>query len=104
MKIFACYPTKERRPVLGYGHGAYQHVYKDAELEVAILERRPVGSNGAAANRYYYSARCIPPEDAEYVFDGLIGVEINRSKNPHFKPKDFCFTGNASAIMRHEVD
>ena len=104
MKIFASYPTKERKYINGYGYGAYQHVYKDAELQVAKLERRAVGSRGAATKRFYYSAKCVPPSDAEYVFDGLISVAINRSKNTKFRPKDFCFIGDSVCFDVPESD
>ena len=69
---------------------------KYAELEPVQFFRSPCGS-GAAANRYYYYADFIAPDDAKFVNNGLIRENINRKLNPGFKPKKFEWDGNKAS-------
>lgn len=90
MKLQIKYPTKEREYI---SQIAYRNVYKEAELEAVRVVRSPCG-RGEAANRYYYTAHFNAPDDAEFVFKGVINVSIDRRANPHFKPQKLNFVGN----------
>ena len=94
MKLKVRYATKERNYIRP---GMYQNVSKDAELKPVRVLRQPCGT-GAAANRYYYQADFIAPEDAEFVRDGLIRENVNRKTNPQFNPKKLDWVGNIASI------
>ena len=94
MKLKIRYATKERKYLSA---NAYQNVSRDAELEPVRILRRPCGS-GSAANRYYYQAEFIAPEDAEFSYNGLIRENVNRKTNPRFDPKKLIWAGNIASI------
>jgi hypothetical protein len=94
MKLKARYATKERNYIRP---GVYQNISKDAELEPVRILRQSCGT-GAAANRYFYVAYFVAPEDAEFVHDGLIRENVNRKTNPRFNPKELDWVGNIASI------
>lgn len=98
MKLHVSYPTTERKQLSA---ATYTHVRKNAELVAVKILRSPCGT-GAAANRYYYEGQFVAPDDAEYVYDGLIRTNIFRNENPHFKPKLLNWVGNVAVIDRAE--
>lgn len=93
MKLLVHYPTKEKRYLSA---NTYQHVSKEAELEVMRIVRYAIGSNGVAINRFRYQAYVKAPDDAvpEFVRDGAIRVAFERKINKHFKPKELVFIKN----------
>lgn len=93
MKLKIRYETKEK---IYSGSGVYQHVIAYTELEPVRIMRYPCGT-GAAANRYYYEAQFLAPDDAEFVDEGVIRAAINRKLNPFFNPKKLVFEKNVCA-------
>lgn len=93
MKLKIRYATKERKYISAH---VFQNVGRDAELEPVRILRRPCGS-GSAANRYYYQADFLAPEDAEFAYNGLIRENVNRITNPGFDPKKITWAGNTGA-------
>lgn len=94
MKLAITYGTKER---ISITKNTYQNIEKDAELPPVAIYRFACGT-GAAANRYYYEADFIAPDDAEFSINGLIRVNIIRKKNPKFNPKDYSWEGQKALI------
>lgn len=90
------YLTRERRYISEH---SYKNVVKEVAMEPVAIHRIPCGRFGAAARRFYYQADFIAPDDAEFVHDGKIRVNIVRDNNPHFKPKKFIFVGNVCQIV-----
>ena len=97
MKLKVKYATKERKYL---SPTTYQNLAKEAELEPVRFIRQPCGSHGAAANRYYYSAYFVAPDDAEFVHDGLICENVNRKTNPRFNLKKIEWIGNIGMLKR----
>ena len=94
MKLIVSYPTSEREYRTPC---TYSYVYKQIEIEPVKILRSPCGI-GRAANRYYYQAMFVAPDDAEFVHDGLITENIDRGLNKHFNPKNFVFVNNVAVL------
>lgn len=96
MKLNVRYATKERK---WHSVHTFSNVVKDAELEPIKITRIPCG-NGNAANRFYYQAIFIAPDDAESYGHPTITENIIRNKNKHFKPKDLTFINNVCDLRK----
>lgn len=91
MKLVVSYPTTERKYVSAH---SYTLVHKTVELMAVRVIRHAMGRVGAAANRYWYQAQFVAPEDAAFICNGLITENISRPLNKHFKPKELSFINN----------
>lgn len=94
MRLNIRYATKEK---FWHSPNTFSNVAREASLEPIKIIRRPCGS-GKAANRYYYQAVFMAPDDAESYGYPTITENINRAKNKQFKPKDFIFINNVCVI------
>jgi hypothetical protein len=96
MRFEITYPTKERKYLSEH---TYQLVQNTIEVTPTRIFRQPCG-RGEAANRYHYQIECKAPEDAQFVYDGVIRVNLNRIVNKHFKPKDWEWNGSYATMQR----
>jgi hypothetical protein len=96
MNFTITYSTKERKYLSAH---TYQLVQNTIEVKPTRIFRQPCG-RGEAANRYHYQIECKAPEDAQFVYDGMIRVNLNRMVNKHFKPKQWDWNGSYATMQR----
>lgn len=95
MKLTISYATKEREYI---SKNTYYNKTKLVELEAIAIKRVPVGSTGAARNRYHYHANFVAPDDAEFTYNGILSANIIRKINKEFKPHLLVFLNNTCLL------